>query len=320
MPVPYAVAIGVVGQQLEGVVANGLQQAEAVGLAHQQAGSDQHGQVLPTDAHGLGGVGLEPAGEHAEPAQGCGRVRRQEVGAPPDGRAQRPLTTRPLRGPVGRQVEPRGEVVRHLVEGHLAHSCRRELDGERQPVEPGADPLDRRDAASVEAMVGRGRSRGEERHRVVHVQRAELPDVLAVHPQRNPAGHHHLHAVARSEQARHQVGGGLDLLEVVEHEEEAPAGDVVDQGRHRVLAHDVDPEALRDGRGDQPDVVEVRELDEPHAVGAGAGHLVGQVQRQAGLADAAGPRQRQQSGAVGQQPDQLVPVGTAADQGGRRSR
>ena len=157
MPVPHVVAVGIVVQELESEVVDGLEQPEAIRLPHHKAGTDERVDLLAPDAHGLGRVGLEATREHPEVTERPRRLRRQEVDTPRDGRAQRLLPTRPFAGAVRRQVEACGEVVRQLVEGHLAHSCGRELDGERQSVQPQADLLDRRSATGVEAVVRRGR-------------------------------------------------------------------------------------------------------------------------------------------------------------------
>ena len=323
MPVPNAETVVVAGQELERVVADRLEHAEPIALPHHEAGPDQRVHVLPCDAHGLGGVGLEPAGEHAEVAEGPAPVsagRRSTLHA----MVARSACWRPdrSRGPSDARSSARGEVVRHLVEGHLAHPCRRQLDGERQPVEPGADPFDRRRrgcpskrwsaavARAVKSSTASSTSSGPSWRTCSPYTRSGTLLVTSTWMP-SPGAEQPGHQRPRPSRPARSCRGGAGARRPARW---STSGVTVSSPTGST------PRASAIAGATRPGVVEVRELDEPHAVGAGAGHLVGQVQRQSGLAHPAGPRQRQQPGAVGEQPGQLVAVGTAADQRGRRRR
>ncbi len=131
-------------QELERVVADGLEQAEPATLPHHEAGTDQSVHVLTFDAHGDGrrrpGTRLRTprGGRMLAPASADRRSTLHAMVA-------RSACWRPdrSRGPSEARSSRSPRCVRHLVERHLADPCRRQLDGEREPVETRADPFDR---------------------------------------------------------------------------------------------------------------------------------------------------------------------------------
>jgi hypothetical protein len=116
--------------------------------------------------HRLGGVQRRAAGEHGETGEGPALVRRQQRPAPLERRRERALA----RGRVARAgaerveafAQPPGEL------GHRQHvdATGRQLDRERQPVQPAADLEQGRGVAfgQREPRITRLRDGDEERH------------------------------------------------------------------------------------------------------------------------------------------------------------
>ncbi len=89
---------------------------------------------------------------------------------------------------------------------------------------------------------------------------------------------------------------GDDLLEAVEHEQRAAVAEGGLEGLEgRVVAGFADAERLGEGGGDEFGVGDRREGDEADAVGEAAGDRLGDLQGEAGLADAAGAGQGQEA-------------------------
>ena len=102
------------------------------------------------------------------------------------------------------------------------------------------------------------------------------------------------------------------MLAVVQHQQQAPAGQPVPHDVRRRPARLVGhAQRARHRRGHQVRVGQRRQLDQPDAVRVVAGHRPRRLQRQARLADAARPGQRQQPG---------LPPGAAATSASSRSR
>ncbi len=104
------------------------------------------------------------------------------------------------------------------------------------------------------------------------------------------------------------------MLAVVEHEEQGPGGQHVDDGLlQRPLGATLQVEA----GGDRSDGLLVpadgSELDPPHALGPGSGELVEELLHQAGLADASGPDHGDEAG-VGDQPSDALALVLAPHQ------
>jgi len=120
-------------------------------------------------------------------------------------------------------------------------------------------------------------------------------------------------------QPRHGRGGGQQVLEVVQDEQDLPLAQLADQVVHQGTVPGVlQPEALRDRGRHQPRVADRRQRHEEDAVRVVAGHLGGQRDAEPGLAAAARPGQRDQA-AGGQQPSGLRQLMFPADEAGQRS-
>jgi hypothetical protein len=144
--------------------------------------------------------------------------------------------------------------------------------------------------------------------------------VLARDPQPRPARHQHLQGRAGGEEIGDDGGGGGNLLEVVEHQEEAPSpefrGELVEQRQLAGLAY---REGLGDGRRNGGRIGDGGERDERCAVGPLGADDGGDAQGETCLADAARPGQ-------GEEPELRLAeevgdggrLGLASDQGGQR--
>ena len=208
--------------------------------------------------------------------------------------------------------------------GKEAHARRRQLDGQRQAVQPAAD-LDegvgvvRRD---VEAGFDGLRPGREEAHRfrlADFVQGARGLAVfdgdertgplrrepqwrqrqlqLAAQVEPLPASGDHAQPWAAGKEIGHQRGGAHHLLEVVEDEQQVPVAQEVQQQVARRLGADLAQlQGAGDGHGDERGIGQRRQRDERGAVGELNAQMRRQIEGEAGLAGAAGPRQRQQPG------------------------
>ena len=130
----------------------------AAALGAQQRFLGQRGQQLEhfpplgriTAADLLGRVQARPAGEDRESAQDDPFGVGEQLPAPVDHRAQRPVVWQRGTAAAGQQAEPVVKTVGKLIEGHGAQSGRGEFDGQRYPVERPAD------ARHVRQRVGVG--------------------------------------------------------------------------------------------------------------------------------------------------------------------
>ena len=105
-------------------------------------------------AHRLRGREVAAAGEHGEPFEDALLVVEEELVAPVDDGAQRLLAGQGRARPAGQEAEPVVEPSGDLRDRERSGAGGRQLDGERQPVEPGADVGD-------DPVAGRRRARAD---------------------------------------------------------------------------------------------------------------------------------------------------------------
>ena len=213
---------------------------------------------------------------------------------------------------------------------------RRQLDGQRQAVEPAGDRRDRRRVLVVESESRHrgGGPLGEQAHRLAGGQRGRrragvlLRDrerrdrafLLAGNAQRRAAADQDPNSPGLLEQPRHDRGAVQQMLEVVQHDQELPLAQLAHQVLHqRPVPGILQPDALGDRRWHQSRIPDGRERDEIDAVRVVAGHRRGQGDAQPGLAAAARPGQRDQV-AVLEQPLRLRQLAFPADEAGQRLR
>ena len=135
--------------------------------------------------------------------------------------------------------------------------------------------------------------------RVGHRQRRDGHDVLAGEPQGGPAGRQDRQARAPDQQVRGHRGRIEQVLEVVEDEQELAiaqqGSQTVDRGPPAAVDH---PEDAGDGWSDEVGLADGREGDEDGAIGEVVAQVGGHPEGEGGLADAAGPGQRDEPDAA----------------------
>jgi hypothetical protein len=149
-----------------------------------------------------------------------------------------------------------------------AHPDRRQLDRQRQPVQPPAQHRDGLLAAGRHGEVGRDRRRAlhEQGDRVVpgdvtgrksavgggHRQRRHPEHGLPVDPQRFPAGGQHPDVRTRPQGRVDEARTGIDqVLAVVQHDQQLSVGQVDDQPCDALIALRADPQRLHHGEREQ---------------------------------------------------------------------
>ena len=212
-------------------------------------------------------------------------------------------------------VEPLGEGGR----AHRADAGRGQLDGEGQPVEAPHDLGDRRggrrarDRSPGRAAVARPTNSWVAGASAIAVgsgalghdlERAHPPHLLARQPEHLAARGQHRHLRAQREQPLDERRDrGAQVLAVVEHEEDLPGPQVLDE---RLLDGQVLALLHVDGRGDgghrRGRVVHGRQLGHEHLAVELVPQIARQSQRQPGLAHPAGADEGQQADRRGSGP------------------
>ncbi len=289
---------------------------------------DQVGQhVLVGVAHRHHRVERGATGEHGEAPGQLPLVGPQQVPAPLDGRAQGAVARggRAVAAVQQREMVVCGQSRGDLLDGELAQPRGRELDRQRQPVQRGADLGDGGAVGRTDDETGAdgGRAVGEQPYRrVVRPQWSQRQQRLAGQPERLPAGREHRDAGTFGQQGADQRRDGVDdVLAVVQHQQQLAvergdqATDRVGGGAERRLPHAERAEDRRRhlvGNGGQ--------VHHAHLAAAQRSAGGDRLEREAGLADAAGAEDGDQPGvAVGGEPFQLPRPADEAGQGGRRA-
>ena len=134
-------------------------------------------------------------------------------------------------------------------------------------------------------------------------------------PQWDPARDEHDEPRRRVEQGSDRGTRVDQLLEVVEHEQEVVVTEVFDHRVGQILTgRRPNPQSPGDLSGHERRIAHRSEVDEEHAVGMTVEPFPGDLEREPGLARAAGTRQREQTGAV-QQAIDLHDLGRSSDEG-----
>ena len=283
-------------EAVERVLADGLEQVIAdhravllrnhERLVHERGQQVQRGHRPAAAAarHLLHRLEREAALEHAQAPEQRALVVRQELVAPVDGGAQRPVARQRRLVSVREEVEAVREPGGDLLHRENAHARRGKLDRKRDPVQLRAHGEQRGHGGRGHREVG-PHPRGplhEQPHRVgvgkdaFHPvgaalgqrQRGDAPGGLGGEPERGAAhGEHGGLGTAAEHRCRH-LGRALEqVLAVVEHHERPPASQVGHRGVERALPGQR-PHAERPGQRllHQLRVRDRREFHEPDAV------------------------------------------------------
>ena len=177
-------------------------------------------------------VETAPSGEHREPREQPPFVVEQQVVAPVDDGAQGLVARQRRAAPTGEHTEPVVEQTDELVQRQYPESGRRQLQRERQMIEPAAQLGDDRLRVGVDRERGAHRRAaiGEQLDGGVDVEPTDREQRLAGHPERLTAGGDH-HQIRDLAEQRLDDGRGLgdDVLAVVEHDHLRATAQVADQ-------------------------------------------------------------------------------------------
>ena len=215
------------------------------------------------------------------------------------------------------------QAPRDVEAAHHAHPGRRQLDRQRQAVDPSADLGHRAGRLAVELEVrpaGPGPI-GEQRGGVLDRQRGDRHDPLTLDAERFPAGGQHRHPRAvRGRSGRAAAPPHPGRARSCRRQQQLARPQILD---HRLLDVEalllLQPQRRRNGVTDRRTVVERRQFADPHTVSEARLVTRGGLKGQPGLADAADPGQRHQRALAhaGHDPaDILLPV----DEAGRAPR
>ena len=142
-------------------------------------------------------------------------------------------------------------------------------------------------ASSIEVSFDRSGGVGRPGNRVL---------LLARHVERRARGHEGGQAGCVAQELRHDRTRVEDLLEVVEHEEDALVGEPLAEDHVGAARPGFgEPDRGRDSRRDQARLAHGLERDEEHAVRVAIGCVRGDLQGEPGLPGAAGPGQRHEA-------------------------
>ena len=195
---------------------------------------------------------------------------------------------RALREDVEAALEPRQQGLR----GEQPDAVGRQLDRERQAVEPRADRVD--DLAVVLPARARGPGAGREQgDGVRRRERLHRVGVLAGHPQGGAARRQHGQARDGGEQPGDLAGVVEEALEAVEHEQRRlavvePLGELLGGRGHH-------PEGGGRLGGEQARVLDAVEVDVHGAAPVAIGHAAGDLEREPRLPHPAGADERDQA-------------------------
>ena len=213
----------------------------------------------------VGGLQRPPAAKHREAAEGGPLGRRQQAVAPRHRGMQRPVALRDVASGVREQLEAVFEPAEDRGGRQRLGAGGRQLEGQREAVQAPADPRDVGEGPLVRIEAGRHGARaleeeldrfGGRRGRVVRVgrdvQRRHDELVLPGQAQRGAARDEDAKP-GSGRQPRCHRGGTVDhVLEVVEHQQQLPIGEVAADGvPHRGVGLLVDGQHLGDGLRDQ---------------------------------------------------------------------
>jgi hypothetical protein len=191
------------------------------------------------------------------------------------------------------------QAVDDLGQRQSAHSCRRQLDCQRHPVEAPADFRHGRGVVVGDDEIGPGMARpvGKQFNgRVGQRQRRHPPAQLAGHTDRLTAGRQQCQSRSGAEQRNdHRRARIEQMFAVVQHHQHLALGYKPGEGVHRGAARLIgQPECAGHRDRDEIGIRNRRQVDISDSVAESARRLGGDLNRQPGFADPAGTGQRHQ--------------------------
>ena len=266
--------------------------------------------------HGGRGLDGEAAGEDAQGAEQAPLGLGQEVVAPAERRGERPVSRQGRPAALGQQQQAAVEERAQLAHAEGVDPGGRQLDGQRQPVQPLADLRhDRHVGVGELEVLGAGAgavdeqphgAEGERRGRVHpgrrrgRLERRHAQDALALRPQRLPAGRQQADTRGGPQQLLREEGRSVgEVLAIVEHDQDLALAQVGEDARGRIVGR---AGGRAEGRGErvrhQRSVGEGCEVDHADAVAERRPEPVGDRERQGRLADPARPDERDEAPAL----------------------
>ena len=347
MPSPDGLAVAARRQSLERILADGLEHSQARLVPACMLGREQ---VVPEERldplqdvevgllrDALGGGQREPADEDGEAREELLLFRLQEVVAPLDRRAERPLPLGEHRSPA-----PPAEDRASSRDARAGRRARADCSAPRRARAPAADRRAERRArstdsafVSVSSKSGRAararstnsrtasippqlRKRGTLRP-IRQLERRHRVDPFLRHPERSAARDEQLHAGCAGQQLAQERGSVEHVLEVVEQQQRLPLAQVLDKRLPRRVSRPfLDPELVGDRPRDEYRVGDAAELDQHGACGPAFGNA-GHLERQARLPRSGGTSQRQQPHLLAAQKRPDLPQLTRPPHEGRRA-
>ena len=245
---PAQGGIGLAGgcQLLQPVVPQRLQQPVA-GAA--RPGHRRHHRLINQAAqHAEGaftaqrfrGRKAELSSHHRQAAEQAALVLIEQLVTPLHRGPQRLVTGRAVPAATGQQLKAPSQPLLDLAHAHQAGSRCRQLDRQRQAVQPHADTMDHiRRSAVGKPRTAISRPLGEQPNRLILRQRGQREDHLASHQQRLAAGGQHGEPCAAVHQHPGHPRAFLDqVLTVIEHQQDrSPAKTLNDPVQGRPPAH-----------------------------------------------------------------------------------
>ena len=262
----------------------------------------------------------EPADEDTESCECEPLDLVQQIVAPLERGAKRPLTHRLVACAARQQREPLIEPLEDRIGREEADAGGGELDGEWQTIQASADQLDgcRVPAGRHEVRRGGERPIDEQRDRLIRRERADRIDVLGRDVERFATGDERSACRCSRDERGQQRSGLDDLLEVVDHEQHLLRGEERGQRLPGTL---VDPECLRDRGNDEVRIGDAGQVDQVDAIGMLVKQVRGNLDRQACLARSAGARQGHEPNVTpAQQGAQLADLSLPSDERRRLGR
>ena len=237
--------------------------------------------------------------------------RLEEIVTPGDRSPQRLLSLRAVPATSGEERKPAVETRQDGLRRKESHARRRQLDGQRETIQATTDGDDASAFSSVSSKwLCTARARSTKRRTASEASASsrrsgrqgwELQGwdgelMLAGDVEWRPAGDQNLDIRAVGEEVGDERRRVDDVLEVVEHQEQASRPQIGAQRRSIELGGGfANAEGAGDGGGHHRRGRDRRQRDEPDAIGVRLDQIGGHMQGQAGLAGATGSGEREQA-------------------------